>query len=209
MSVYIDSANLEEVRSALDCGWVYGITTNPVLLARETDTPEEHLRKLAGFQPGEIYYQVQPRRMEDMQAEASRAHELLGDRMVAKIPPTEEGLRFAAAGDNPWKTCITAVFSPAQALAAGQAGADYIAVYYSRMNPGEADSSIRAMRAALMGTETEIIAASLKSNSDITAALHAGSQHFTLPYTVLKGMLEHELSDQAVAVFQEDGVYLA
>jgi transaldolase len=205
MSLNLDSAIIKEVAAAVDSGWINGITTNPAILASSGFSPEQTLEQLAEFEVSEIYYQVRSNELPIMIAEMEKAKQILGDKLVVKIPPTGQGFKFAAKISGDHKTCITAIFSPAQALVAREAGADYIAVYVNRATRflGDGIELTRSIAEVLKGSETEILAASLKSQEEVIAAFNAGAQHLTLPFDILSTLLENPHSKQAVEQFDE------
>ncbi len=210
MSLYLDSAILSEATAAAASGWLYGITTNPTLLAQSDLPPAETYTQLAQLPVEEVYYQVSVAEPGKMLHEAQVAWEILGDKLVVKIPPTREGFTFCASISADYKTCLTAIFSPAQALAARAANADYIAVYVNRATKlaGDGLALTRALADVLAGSRTEILAASLKSVDEVIAAHQAGAHHLTLPFNILQALIENDLSDQAVAQFTETGAHL-
>lgn len=211
MAIYIDSANIEEVTQAVSLGWLYGITTNPTILAQAGTDPLDTLSKLADFNVKEIYYQVHSAELEVMEREARMAGEVLGNRMVIKIPPTSQGFSFAVRMAPKALTCITAIYSVSQALVARSIGARYIAVYVNRATRllGDGIKMTTDIAKALSGSSTEIIAASLKSPDEAAAASLAGAHHLTLPFNVLMEMTGHPLSRQAVEEFDEKGIYIS
>lgn len=210
MAIYLDSAIIAQAQTAVELGWLYGITTNPTLLAKSGLPPAETYRQLAELQVEEIYYQVPAADVKTMRAEMIQAEAILGDKLVVKIPPTREGFAFAAEISPDYLTCITAIFSPAQALAARAAGADYIAMYVNRATKwmGDGLGLTREIAAVLTDSKTAILAASLKSVDEVVAAFNAGAQHLTLPLEILQALIESEHSDRAVEIFQETGAYL-
>ena len=210
MAIYLDSAIITEAQAAVQLGWLYGITTNPTLLANSGLPPTETYRNLSRLPVEEIYYQVPAAEMEMMYAEMNLAEAILGDKLVVKIPPTREGFAFAAEISPDYMTCITAIFSPAQALAAREAGADYIAVYVNRATNwmGDGLALTSEIAAVLAGSKTEILAASLKSVDEVVAAFNAGAKHLTLPLEILQALIESEHSDRAVQMFGDSGTHL-
>jgi transaldolase len=210
MSIYLDSAILSEAQAAVANGWLFGITTNPTLLAQSSLPPAETYRQLAELPVREVYFQVPDADQITMHRQISLAEDILGEKLVVKIPPTREGFTFCARITVDHKTCITAIFSPAQALAALAAGADYIAVYVNRATNwmGDGLGLTRACAQVLAGTGTEILAASLKSTEEVVAAFSAGAQHLTLPFDIFQSLAENEHSQRAVQMFNQGGAYL-
>lgn len=210
MPIYLDSAVPEEAQAAVQTGWLYGITTNPTLLAQSGLSPVETFQALAKLPVQEVYYQVSSRDLDRMKHEVGIAEDLLGDKLVVKIPPTPAGFRLAAELSPTHKTCLTAIFSPAQALVAREAGADYIAVYVNRATKwmGDGLALTRSLAEALAGSKTEILAASLKSVEEVVAAFNAGAQRLTLPMEILLALTENEHAARAVEMFNQTGVHL-
>lgn len=210
MVFYVDSSDYSEIENALDTGWVSGITTNPILLSKNPDSPAKVLEKLGQYPIKEVYYQVKSTDIATMQQEANTAHEILGEKLVVKIPPTEMGFKFATKIVTTHSICITAIFSPAQALIAKEIGAAYIAVYINRATRLLGDGVLLAgqIAALLEQSETKLLAASIKSPEEFIATAQAGIHDFTLPYNVLNMLTEHSASQAAVENFDKDGRYL-
>jgi transaldolase len=208
MAIYIDSANLKEVESARLLGWIRGVTTNPILFSKAGGDPYEVLNELAKLNFRQLFYQLVSPTLESMYQEAQIALKIAESTLVLKIPPTEVGFQFVSRYGNQIPCCVTAVYSPAQALVAGEAGARYIAVYVNRATRlmGDGVQLVREIADLLKNYSTEIIAASLKSTEEACASLSAGAHHLTLPYGVLTSLITHPLSEQTVAEFRADGV---
>ncbi|HAY84955.1 MAG TPA: transaldolase [Chloroflexi bacterium] len=210
MALYLDSAIMQEAEEAAQTGWIYGITTNPILLGRSQFTPDETLRKLSALPVQEVYYQVKSSDLTKMRSEINLAQDILGEKLVVKIPPTALGFRFAAEISAGFKTCITAIYSPAQALVAKETGSQYIAVYVNRATRllGDGIEMTRSIAEVLAGSQTQVLAASLKSTQEAVAAFKAGANHLSLPLNILKALIADPLSAQAVEEFDQSGAHL-
>jgi transaldolase len=208
MAIFLDSAKLDEARQAKNFGWVYGVTTNPSLMAKAGVEPENVLRGLAELQFHQIYYQLVSQDMDGMMIEACKAADLVKSGLILKIAPTENGFRFVAKHGKDFPCCITAVFDPAQALIAREAGAEYIAVYVNRTTKqlGNGLALVGELAKVLAGSQTEIVAASLKSRKEAVDALLAGAQHITVPFDLLANLSIHPLSVQTVDQFNAEGI---
>ncbi len=205
--LYLDSALIEEAKTATEMGWVKGITTNPTLLAKSSLGVAETLTELATISPGELYYQLTASDFSNMVAEGRKAFEIIGQKTVLKIPATEVGFRVAAYL-APEITCsVTAIYSPAQAAVAREAGVKYAIAYVNRATRllGDGLALVTGMAKVLQGSKTEILAASIKSPEEAVAALQAGAHHLTLPLPILQSLTTHELSEQTVTEFAENG----
>jgi transaldolase len=207
MAIYIDSAMVEEVKAARSLGWVRGVTTNPVLLAKAGGEARDVLSKLAHLNVGSLFYQLVSPTMDEMVEEMQLAANVVGPSLVLKVPPTENGFRFVAQCRD-YPCCVTAVFSPAQALIASEVKAGYVAVYVNRATRlmGDGLKLVRNVAEILKHSNTEIIAASLKSPEEACASLSAGAHHLTLPYEVLTNFIVHPLTEQTLAEFQGNGI---
>ena len=206
--IYLDSAILEEAEAAVTMGWVKGITTNPTLLNKSQLSPEQCLKQLAAICPGELYYQLCATNFEGMITEAHQAAEIIGDRLVLKIPATELGFRVTAHLSSEIDCSLTAIYSPAQAAIASQAGAKYAIAYVNRATRllGNGLTLVTEMAHILKDSKTEILAASIKSPEEAAATLQAGAHHLTLPLNILRAMTTHELSTKTVAEFAAKGI---
>lgn len=210
MSIFIDSANLAQVKTALDLGWVKGVTTNPLLLSQSDMDPSDLFMALRKLSDGPIFYQLTSTTFEACLAEAHLALELLEKQLVVKLPPTDMGFKLCSELSSRIPCCPTAIYSPAQALIAREAGAQYLAVYVNRATRlmGDGLKLIEDIAEVLDGSQTKLLAASLKSPPEASQAFSAGADHLTLPYSTLIEMSKHPLSDEAIKQFQAEGVGL-
>lgn len=208
--IYLDSAIVEEAEAAVKMGWVKGITTNPTLLKKSELSPTACLKQLAAISPGELYYQLCATDFEEMVTEARKASSLVGDKLVLKIPATALGFRVTAYLATEIPCSVTAIYSPAQAAIAAEAGAKYAIAYVNRATRllGDGLTLVREMANVLKHSNTEILAASLKSPEEAAATLQAGAHHLTVSMSILQAMTTHELSEQTVADFLANGIGL-
>jgi transaldolase len=207
MTILIDSGIPDEVRQAANWGWVKGVTTNPTLLAQSPLSPRATLLALAEAISGPVFYQLVQREYAAMLDEAAQAYELLGERLVVKIPAVPLGFQAAAHLSPDIPCCITAMYSPGQAIAALESGASYAVVYYDRMLRlmPQADEALENIVRVLKHSQTSLLGASIKSVEQIITAHAAGIQKFTLPLDVLSNLSIHELSEAAVASYNQHG----
>ena len=204
MSIMLDSANPEDVRRARELGFVEDVTTNPTLIAKTGRPPLDVLSELVEIAPAHVFYQLTAPTVEARYDQAWEAHEIRPDKVILKIPATTENIAMAARLAQQGIECaITAAASPAQAYLAAQAQAAYVIPYVNRLTRtyGDGLAVVRQFAAILQGTETEVLAASLKSVDEVVGALLAGAQHVTLPLELILALGEHEFSRQAIADF--------
>lgn len=207
MSLFLDSAQPDEVRTAMQWGWVAGVTTNPTLLAKSGLPPAETLETLARTASGMVFYQLTAPTVEGMLEEAQRAGDILQDHLALKIMPTPPGFEVAAQLSDNIPCAITGVYSAAQAMVAQAAGAAYVIFYYHRALGLLEDVRrfLRELTGVLADTKTELIAASVKSVEEAVEVRMAGVQHLTLPFSILQALMEHDLSARTLEEFNREG----
>ncbi|WP_377475561.1 MAG: transaldolase family protein [Microcoleus anatoxicus] len=207
MAIYVDTAIITEAQLASQWGWVGGITTNPTLLAKSNFSPAVTLQELAQIIPGELYYQLTASDFDGMVAEGKAAFELIGQQTVLKIPATIPGFQAVAHLSPEIPCAVTAIYSPSQAVVSAEAGAKYAIAYVNRATRllGDGFALVRDMANVLKKTNTEILAASIKSPEEAVQTLLAGAHHLTLPLDVLQAIAIHELSQQTVDEFAKNG----
>lgn len=205
--LYVDHANVDTVSRFLRCGIVHGVTTNPSILERgerRADEIPELYRRWEAEGARELFFQTWGSDTASLlrNAEGIRA---LGDLAVVKVPATREG--FAAAAtlvSDGASVLVTAVYSVAQALMAASLGVRYIAPYLGRLNDAgfDGEALIAQMQMVCEGSQTDVLAASLRAPSDITALRLLGISYFTAAPEVIEAMLAHELSDRSAGEFE-------
>jgi len=207
MTILLDSASVDDAVAAAGLGFVRGITTNPALMARETKEPLGHLeRLLAAFPEGPVCYQPTRSSFEQMRDEARAAASLAPDRVVAKLPATLDAVKLAGVLKREGVRCaLTAVYSPAQALLAHEAGCVWIIPYPDRAARHSEGGltvvdSLAAMLARLQSS-TRILAASLKSSAQVSDSILHGAHDITAPLDVLRSLPSHPLTESAVREF--------
>jgi transaldolase len=131
MAIYIDSALIGEVEAVRSLGWVKGVTTNPLLLAKASGEPRKVLTSLAYLALGPLFYQVVSSTVDGMYKEMELAAENVGPALVLKVPPTQSGFQFVSRRTD-YPCCVTAVYSASKALVAGETGARFVAIYVNR-----------------------------------------------------------------------------
>ena len=206
MRLYADSANTAAVGSLLRDGVVAGVTTNPTILAKSgrvgADIRALHAEWLA-LGAEELFFQAWGQTTEEL-VTTGRAIAALGERTVVKVPASAIGLPAAAQlARSGVPVLVTAVYGPAQAIAASAVGARYIAPYLGRLEDAgrRGVDDIAAMDAVLRDTGTSVLVASLRSPAAIVALAEAGLRYFTAAPTVLRALFSTPASDAAIADF--------
>jgi len=208
MKLFIDTANVDDIRKANDLGVICGVTTNPSLIAKEGKVFEEVIREITTIVDGPISAEVVAPDAEGMVKEA-RELAKIHKNIVIKIPITEEGLKavkiLSAEGIH---TNVTLIFSAAQALLAARAGATYVSPFVGRLddisdNGMELIADIVAIF-EIHNISTEIIAASIRGPQDVTDAAKNGSHIATVPFKVIMQMINHPLTELGIERFMAD-----
>jgi len=210
MKLYIDSADATIVESLMKTGVFFGVTTNPVIL-KESGVRLAQLAEFAdrvlGLGAKKIFFQSWGQDGAAFHQHGMRLADI-STKVVVKLPATREGLEAAArlSGEG-IRTCITAVYSPFQALLASSAGAAFVAPYLGRMNDAGRDghAMIGQMAGALRHTEspTEILAASVRTPEDVARLAQHGVCHITLSPAVAGMLFQEPLTLEASRVFEE------
>ncbi len=208
MKLFIDTANVNEIKLAADLGVICGVTTNPSLIAKEGKVFEDVIKEITTIVDGPISAEVVAPDAAGMVAEAKELVKIHKN-IVIKIPITEEGLKavkqLSALGI---KTNVTLIFSSAQALLAAKAGATYVSPFVGRLDDisdnGMSVVSDIAEIFAIHGIKTEIIAASIRGPQDVTDAAMAGAHIATVPCKVILQMIKHPLTDIGIQRFMDD-----
>ena len=205
MKLFIDTANVEEIRAAAACGIVSGVTTNPSLIAKEGRKLEDVIHEIVSLVDGPISAEVTEGDAETMIAQG-RDLAKIHKNIVIKLPMTWEGIKACKTlVKEGIKTNVTLCFSVDQALLAMEAGATFVSPFMGRLDDAgmEAEELIRniAKVKAIYGYKTEIIAASIRNLKHIESAALAGSDIATIPYKVMMKMIEHPLTEAGLKIF--------
>jgi transaldolase len=210
MKIYLDTANLDDIRWAADVGLIDGVTTNPSLLAKAAgdSDPRDLLIEICRGVAGPVSAEVVAVDAAGMYREGKELAKL-ADNIVVKIPMIEEGLgavRRLSADGIPVN--VTLVFTAMQALLAAKAGAAYVSPFVGRLDDvgGEGMEIVRQIRTIFTNydVETELLAASLRHPLHVLQAALAGADIGTMPTSVLRQLLLHPLTDRGLDQFLND-----
>ena len=197
MKIFMDTANVDEIKEFADQGIVYGVTTNPSLVARSGRTQADVIPEICKLVPGPVSAEVISQDCEGMVREA-RELVKIADNVVVKIPCITEGLKaikiLSAEGI---KTNCTLIFSLAQAMLAARA-LDDIGEDGCKL----VEDMVKVFRT--YNLPTQIIAASIRNRAHVDRVMLAGVDIATIPTKVLKELVHHDLTDKGLAKFMED-----
>ncbi len=208
MKLFIDTANVDEIREINEWGVLSGVTTNPSLIAKEGRDFKEVIKEIAEIVDGPISAEVISLDKDGMIKEARELAKIHRN-IVIKIPMTAEGLKAVnVLSQEGIKTNVTLIFSPNQALLAAKAGASYVSPFIGRLD----DISNEGMEIVqdivhiyvIHSIYTKVIAASIRNPMHVIEAAKAGAHIATIPYNVFKQMVNHPLTDIGIERFLKD-----
>jgi transaldolase len=208
MKLFLDSANLEEIREVASWGVLDGVTTNPSLCSRETVTFEDNIRAICALCPGPISAECVSLRADEIQAEA-RALSKIAPNIAVKIPIGLDGLKATRTlRDEGIAVNMTLIFSTGQALLAAKAGARYVSPFIGRLDDIAEDGMALVEEIVQVFEnyrfETEVIVASVRHPRHVIDAALAGADVATVPFGVMQKLVKHPLTDIGVERFLAD-----
>jgi transaldolase len=209
VKIFIDTANLKEIRKVKALGLVDGVTTNPTLISKEGEETETLIRKISKEVGGPVNVEVTGATSEEIVKEA-RVMATWGNEIVIKIPITQEGLKAVKSlSSEKIRTNVTLLFSPSQAILAAKAGATYICPFLGRLDDISFSGIdlIRQIRGIYDNYDeftTQIIVASVRNPIHVIEAGLIGAEIVTIPPAIIEQMVNHPLTDKGIAQFLED-----
>ena len=208
MKIFLDTANIDEIKEGASWGIVDGVTTNPSLIAKEKRDFKQVVKEICDIVDGPISAEVIS---EDSEGMISEAKELvkIHKNIVIKIPMTVEGLKAVSKlSKEGIKTNVTLIFSPNQALLAAKAGATYVSPFLGRLDDvgSQGMDLVRTIVEIFFNYDydTEVIAASIRHPLHVVDAALAGAHIATIPMKELQQMVKHPLTDKGIESFMKD-----
>jgi len=208
MKIFLDTANMNEIRTAVDWGIVDGVTTNPTLIAREGAPFHERIKEICQLVKGPVSAEVTALDYENMILQA-RELAKLSDYIVIKIPMTSDGIKAVRKlSSEGIKTNVTLIFSVSQAILAMKAGATYVSPFVGRLDDisSEGMNVVEQIMQVIYnyGFETEVIVASVRHPMHIVRAALIGAHVVTTPFKSLEALFKHPLTDAGIEKFTKD-----
>lgn len=208
MKIFLDTANIEEVKKANSWGVIAGVTTNPSLVAKEGRDFKQVVKEIAGIVNGPTSAEVTTLTAKEMIEQGTQIA-TWDKNVVVKLPLNEEGITACKAlSQKGIKTNVTLCFSTNQAILAALAGATYVSPFVGRLDDINEDGMqlIRDIRKVYDNYDykTQVLAASIRHPVHVTQAALAGADVATMPFKVLSQMFRHPLTDAGLAKFMED-----
>ncbi|NTW55496.1 MAG: fructose-6-phosphate aldolase [Chlorobiaceae bacterium] len=216
MKFFIDTANLDEIRAAAELGMLDGVTTNPSLIAKIVSDPsnftygdfKEHIARICEIVDGPVSAEVTSLNAREMIVEGEDLANI-HENVVIKCPLTLEGLKaIRHFSDNGIRTNATLVFSPNQALLAAKAGASFVSPFVGRLDDISTEGMALVEQIVHIydnyGYPTEVIVASVRHPQHVVESAMLGADIATIPFSVIKQLVNHPLTDLGLKKFMED-----
>lgn len=208
MKFFLDTANLEELKSGASYGIIDGVTTNPSLIAREGRPIEEQIRLICEVVNGDVSAEVVAIQAPEMIREG-RALARIHPNVVVKVPLTRDGIKATSAlSAEGIRVNVTLCFSAAQALLAAKAGAYIVSPFIGRLDDiGTPGMDLVRNIAAIYrnsGFNTQVLAASVRSPTHVVEAALAGAHIITMPLKTMEMLFNHPLTDKGLEQFLKD-----
>jgi transaldolase len=208
MKLFLDTAEIEEIRTAVRWGVLDGVTTNPTLYGKVGGSYEEILTEICRLTPGPVSAEVVAEDVEGMLREG-RAFAKLAPNIVVKVPMCEPGLEaISRLAEEGIKTNCTLIFTANQGLLAAKAGASLLSPFVGRLDDINQDGMevIRELVSIveIHDLDAEVLAASVRHPRHVTDSALAGAHIATLPFKVLQQMVRHPLTDKGIKTFRDD-----
>lgn len=209
MKIFIDTANLNEIRECAEMGLIDGVTTNPSLVAKEGNVDfKEHIAAICAITPGDVSAEVTGIEASEMIREG-REYAKIAKNVVVKCPLTLDGLKATRTlNDEGIKVNVTLCFSPAQAILAAKAGATYISPFVGRLDDiGTNGMDLISDIVQIYSNyewKTEVLVASIRNPINLIDAAKMGAGVATIPYKVIRQLVKHPLTDSGMEQFLTD-----
>ena len=208
MKIFLDTANLDELRKGADWGVVDGVTTNPSLIAKEGQPMREHIRQICEIVSGDVSAEVVSTEAGAMVTEGRELARIYPN-VVVKCPLTRDGIKATAAlTKESIRVNVTLCFSAPQALLAAKAGAYIVSPFVGRLDDiGQVGMALVGDIKTIYenyGFKTKILAASIRSPVHVLEAALAGADIATMPFKVLDMLFNHPLTDRGLEQFLKD-----
>lgn len=208
MKIFIDTANIKEIREAVELGVIDGVTTNPTLISKENRPAEDLLKEICAMVAGPVSAEAISLDTAGLLEEARKLVKIAKN-IVIKIPLIKEGLKAVKILSREGiKSNVTLCFSPAQALLVAKVGAEYVSPFIGRLDDISQCGMelIRDIKAIYgnYGFKTQIIVASVRNPMHVVDASLAGADIATVPFSVISQLIKHPLTDIGIQRFLQD-----
>ncbi len=209
MKVFLDTSLINEIKKGMETGLVYGVTTNPSIIAKSGKKFLEVIREIIDIVPHHISVEVMADDAAEMVNEAVE-YKKLAPQIAIKVPMTDEGLKAVPIleKEKDIRVNVTMAFSAAQACLAMKAGASFVSIVLSRLDAIGTESTQLIYDSVQIknnyGFDTEIIAGSVKTQNQLLDCMRAGVDIATIPMALFEQMFKHPLTTAALEGFKKD-----
>lgn len=208
MKLFLDTIDINEIKTYHDYGILDGVTTNPSLMSKATQDVNEQVKAICNLIDGDVSVEVISSEYQDMINEGKKFVEIANN-VVIKLPMTWDGVRACRYfADNDIKVNMTLCFSVNQAMLAAKSGATYISPFIGRLDDIGEDGMELIHKIRLMydnyGFDTQILAASIRNMDHIEDAALAGADVATIPPKIMQNLVKHHLTDAGIEKFNKD-----
>ena len=208
MKIFLDTADIEEIRTVARWGVLDGVTTNPSLYAKVGGSYDDILREVCGITSGPVSAEVVADDVDGMLTEG-RHFAKIAPNIVVKVAMSENGLEaISRLADEGIKTNCTLIFTANQGLLAAKAGASLLSPFVGRLDDINQDGMIVIRELVDIVTihdlDTEVLAASIRNPVHMTQAALAGAHIATVPFKIVQQMVHHPLTDKGIVQFKAD-----
>ena len=207
MKLFLDTADVDEVKKRLSTGLISGITTNPTLIFKSGEHPQDVYWKLIKLGVKDVSMEVVGDNEEDLFSRAMGHVKTYGKHATIKVPCSVDGLRVCKRLSTVnVRVNVTLIFSPAQAILASLAGATYISPFIGRMDDNSLDGMKLINDIKNTGVSAQILAASIRDPQSVSTAFALGADICTVPVSVFDKMYNHVLTDKGIEQFNKDAL---
>ncbi len=208
MKIFLDTAETEQIKKALEYGIIDGVTTNPSLLARANAPFEKTIREICSLVSGPVSVEVTASNAQEMLVQA-REYAAIAPNVVIKVPVNLEGLKVVRTlSKEGIKTNVTLIFSPSQALLAAKAGATFVSPFVGRLDDISQEGMYLVEEILQIyhnyNISTEVIVASVRHPLHFVQAARTGAHIATIPFNTLQLLLQHPLTTAGIEKFLAD-----
>ena len=214
MKIFLDTADVDLISKYYGTGLIDGVTTNPTLIRKSGQDPEEVYKKIALLGIDDISMEIVTDDANEFLQEGRRLREKFGEITTIKVPCTPQGLRGCKLlSDEKIRVNVTLIFSAAQAVLASKAGAAYVSPFVGRVDDNSFDglrlieeiATIYETQSRLYNfIDTEILSASIRNVGSVSKSFEYGAGIVTMPPSVFEKMYNHILTDKGLDLFQKD-----
>ena len=205
MKLFLDTADVKEVKKRLSTGLISGVTTNPTLIFKSGKHPQDVYWDLIKLGIDDVSMEVVGDNEEDLFSRAMSHVESYGKHVTVKVPCSVDGLRVCKRLSMvDVRVNVTLIFSPAQAILASLAGATYISPFIGRMDDNSLDGMKLINDIKNTGVSAQILAASIRDPQSVSTAFALGADICTVPIGVFDKMYNHVLTDKGIEQFNKD-----